>query len=199
MLSFEPEQSPVILSGDYEYLTEGYYACEEAEDAHTTPFPTCADVLDAYIVPIALERARIAGLPVPAWHLTNDDFEAPAVLYGVNPFARNHLVVRDSAERKGAAAKISRNGKFVMCCEQLPEDADLVAFDMAFGRTPDDRFAGWAADVYRVFRLPMAKVRLMTSQDGSWLSAIERLPKDDLSHDIRTILNEKTGWRESNG
>lgn len=191
MLSFEPEQSPVILNGDYEYLSEGYYACEEAEDARNTPLPTCADALDAYIVPLALERARLAGLPVPNWSLTNDAVKAPAVLYGVNPFARNHLVVTDSAECEDAARKMSRNGKFVICCQELPSGAELIEFEMVLGRTPDERFAGWAADVYRVFRLPAASVRLIVTPDGSYLSAIERLPQTEWSPAAQALLNGK--------
>src|SRR5690606_28830490 len=54
------------LAGDYSYLTTGYYASLDAELAGLKVLPTTADALDAYVVPIAMENAHLAGLAVPA-------------------------------------------------------------------------------------------------------------------------------------
>ena len=69
------------------------------------------------------ERLTHAGLPVPEWHLTNAAFEPPALLYGVNPFARNHEHVSAGDDAATAARRVSRRGKFAICCQQLPPDA----------------------------------------------------------------------------
>ncbi|HET6566482.1 MAG TPA: RimK-like ATPgrasp N-terminal domain-containing protein [Rhodothermales bacterium] len=187
--------STVLVHGDYEYLGDGYYACAEAEVDDEEAFPTCADTLDAYVVPIALERARLAGLAVPDWHLTNEQFEPPAILYGVNPFARNHVVVEEGGDWKAAARKVSRLGKFVICCQPLPPDARIVELEMVLGQSVEDRFSDWARDVYRVFRLPLALVRLIEADGQFYLSAIERLRRDKLSQAAEALF---AGYSEQN-
>lgn len=175
-----PEPEP-LLHGDYEYLSEGYYACLSAELEGLEPIPTCADVLDAYVVPLALIRVEKAGLPIPTWYLSNEYFAPPAILYGVNPFARNHAVVLNQEQCEDAARSISRNGKFVMCCQEITHDAQLVEFEQVLGWTPDERFSDWAPALYSLFQLPLASVRLIGIGDRFYFSAIERLPRTRLS------------------
>jgi len=198
VLDTELPSTTLLLNGDYEYLGEGYYACAEAEGEGI--LPTCADTLDAYIVPIALERARISGLAVPEWHLTNGSFEAPAILYGVNPFARSHEVVREGGDKEAAARKISRQGKFVICCQSLPHGAEIVEFEMILGHSIDSRFSTWARDIYDIFHLPLARVRLIEANGQFYLSAIERLPYGDMSNEGRVLLESRLKERgERNG
>ena len=170
-----------MTSGDYEYLGDGYYACQETEDRFGSVTPAPADVLDAYVVPLALERAALAGLPVPGWSLTNGAFQPPALLYGVNPFARTHLRVDAQADVADAARRMSRRGKFVICCQALPPDADVVAFEQVFDTCVDERYQGWARALFGLFRLPLARVRLIVTPEQDFLSAIERLPRAELS------------------
>jgi hypothetical protein len=185
----DPSRPALLLHGDYEYLSEGYYACIEAEENGLDAIPTCADALDAYTVPLALERARLAGLATPTWTFTNGHFQTPAVLYGVNPFARSYVVVHDADERQGASDKISRQGKYVMCCQTLPPGAKLPEFEAIFGKSPDERWSTWAQAIFRVFALPLCKVRIIECEDGStFLSAIERLPQSRLSKAGRALL-----------
>jgi len=114
------DPDPLEFLGSYEYMSEGYYACQDAELAGEGAMPTCADALDAYVVPIALEKAAKAGVPVPEWLLTSEYFPVPAVCYGVNPFSRKYAVVRDEASREreddGAARRRPR-------CERPPHVA----------------------------------------------------------------------------
>ena len=177
-----------LPSGDYEYLTEGYYACQDAELNASRTLPSTADTLDAYVVPIALERVRLAGLPVPEWYLTNRDFETPAVLYGVNPFARNHVVVRPDDDAAAAARMVSRRGKFAICCQRLPPGAVLIEFDQVYDRASDERFAHWAEALHRLFHLPLARVRLIATAGREYFSAVERLPRERLSEPAARLL-----------
>ena len=182
----------ILLHGDYEYLSEGYYASLAAEFNGSHPAPTCADSLDAYVVPIALVRVAQAGLPVPSWYLTNEYFTAPAILYGVNPFARSHALVLEQDQCKKAAKSMSRKGKFVMCCQELAAGDEIVEFEQVLGWSPDDRFASWAAAIYELFTLPIASVRLIRSQDQYFFSAVERLPHSRLSPASQEYLAQHT-------
>lgn len=196
-----PQRTPtLILDGDYEYLSEGYYACQEAEAQALHVLPTCADTLDAYVVPLALERVRLAGLPVPEWYLSNEYFRPPALLYGVNPFARNHQLVRTDEAARAAARKISRQGKFVICCQELPPEAEIVEFDLLMGRALQPRFDAWAADLFTLFRLPLARVRLIAAGDRLLFSALERLSARKLARPARALLDQQLQtWNEQDG
>ena len=105
----DPPSTPsLLLSGNYEYLTDGYYECQDAElSGAPGVMPTCADALDAYVVPIALEKAANAGIAVPDWVLTHEYFPVPAVCYGVNPFSRRYAIVRAESERESAAKQLT--------------------------------------------------------------------------------------------
>ncbi len=178
-----PVPSP-LLSGAYEYLTEGYYACQDAELAGDTAGPLCAETLDAYVVPIALEKAAKQGISVPDWVLTNEYFPIPAVCYGVNPFSRRYAFVRSEDERTAAAKRLTWNFKYTMCCQLVSATAELVEFRMVAGRTSDAELGGWADAIHRIFGLPVARVRLV--RDGALrLSAIEALPWRSLTAEER--------------
>jgi hypothetical protein len=55
----------VNLAGDYRYMTSGYYISQDLEAAAKPVHPTCKEMLDGYIVPLFLERAKSAGLKIP--------------------------------------------------------------------------------------------------------------------------------------
>jgi hypothetical protein len=187
-----PPSTPSLrLSGDYEYLTEGYYACQDAELAGANALPSCADALDAYVVPIALQKAAKAGVPVPDWVLTNEYFPVPAVCYGVNPFSRKYAVVRSEAEREAAARQLTWNGKYTICCQRISPATELVEFRLVCGRTSSPEFADWADRLFSLFRLPLATVRLLRNGRLE-LSAVEILP-------WRTLTDEERAWAREFG
>jgi hypothetical protein len=182
----------LLLHGDYEYLSEGYYAAVEAELQGLKALPFSADALDAYHVPIALERVRQAGLPVPEWRLTNDAILPPAVIYGVHPFARTFRVVYTDEEARIAAHQLSRQGKYLLCYQRLPAQARLVEVELILDRTPQVRYALWAERIYMLFHLPLAKLRLIETPDGQAVfSALERLPHKRLSAAACKLLQER--------
>jgi hypothetical protein len=183
-----PPAGAQILSGNYEYLTEGYYACQDAELAGLPDvMPTCGDALDAYVVPIALEKAWKAGLPVPDWVLTHEYCPVPAVCYGVNPFSRRYAVVRAESEREPVAKQLTWNFKYTICCQRITPTTDVLEFRMVCGRTEAPGLAHWADRIFSVFRVPVATVRLLVDGADRKLSAIELLP-------WRSLNAVERGW-----
>jgi hypothetical protein len=171
---------PLRHAGAYEYMSEGYYACQDAELAGGDAMPTCADALDAYVVPVALEKAAKAGVPVPEWLLTSEYFPVPAVCYGVNPFSRKYAVVRDEASRGREARRLTWNHKYVICCQRIAPTTEIAEFRMVCGKTGEAEFADWAERVFAVFRVPVATVRLLRGARLEF-SAIEPLPYESLT------------------
>jgi hypothetical protein len=190
----DPPSTPsLLLSGNYEYLTDGYYACQDAElSGAADVMPTCADALDAYVVPIALEKAAKAGVAVPDWVLTHEYFPVPAVCYGVNPFSRRFAVVRDESEREAAAKQLTWNFKYTMCCQRISVATEIAEFRMVGGRTEEAEFADWADRLFGIFRLPVATVRLLRNGRLEF-SAIEILPFKQLTPTERRWAREFAG------
>ncbi len=190
----EPPSTPkLLLSGAYEYMTEGYFECQDAELAGGRDvMPTCADALDAYVVPISLEKAGKAGVPVPDWVLTNEYFPVPAVCYGVNPFSRRYAIVRSESEREAAAKKLTWNSKYTICCQRITAATEIVEFRMVCGRTEQTELAAWADRLFGIFRIPVATVRLLRNGHLQF-SALEILPYKFLTPTERRWASEFAG------
>ncbi len=184
------------LTGDYTYLTHGYYASLDAEQRGEAVVPTAAECLDAYVVPIAMEVARRAGLPVPEAQLVTDRWPAPPLLaYPVNPFSSRGELLADAAAIASRRNGLTYTGKYPVLCQTLPDDCRIDVVRIVLGTTPVAEYAGFAADVWAAFRLPLTKVRVIVSRHAYHFSGIEPLPLKVLTADERSVLEEGGAWR----
>ena len=185
----DPAEAYIGTSGNYEYLTEGYYRSQDAElEGYVHVWPRCRDALDAYVVPVALEKAALAGIAVPDWYLTNEYFPPPAVVYGVNPFSRKFAVVFTEEERERAAKQLTWNFKYSICCQRISAETEIVDFSMVAGQTARPEYSELARRVFEVFSLPLANVRVLKTGSLVQLSAIELLPKRAIGQQERQWL-----------
>ncbi len=183
------------LSGDYTYLTHGYYASLDAEQRGEAVVPTAAECLDAYVVPIALEVARRAGLPVPNAQLVTDRWPAPPLLaYPVNPFSSRGELLADAAAIASRRNGLTYTGKYPVLCQTLPDDCRIDVVRIVLGTTTVAEYASFAAEIWAAFRVPLMKVRVIVSRDAYHFSGIEPLPFKALTADERRVL-EEGAWR----
>jgi hypothetical protein len=179
------------LDGDYRYLSEAYYQSVDALNAGRPVAPTPQQILDALIVPLALCKAELAGLAVPEWYLTNEYFRPPVVCYTVNPFMRRSATVLQQGRAKAVARRMTRNGQYAVCCQEIEADTDVREFNVLLGRTAQPDNAEWAARVWEVFGLPLVRVRLLDFGGGRrMLSALEPLPRKTLKAAEQRMLDE---------
>ena len=85
----------VNLCGDYRYLKEGYYKSLDAELKGMRVYPTCQEIIDAYTVPLCMQKARAAGIPIPKYSITNNYVEPPVIAYSLNPLPLYRLRARE--------------------------------------------------------------------------------------------------------
>lgn len=195
MAYFEPEPCFVNLTGNYRYLAAGYYASQELETAGERVHPTCQEILDGYLVPLFLEKARRAGLPTPEYYVTNDYFEPPVIVDTLNPFMFRHCVVRQPGHQERVAKSLTRNYTYAICCQELPPDCRIGSFRAVMGWCLPRRYRALAAAVWDVFHIPLAVVRVMLCRDGDVrLSALSPLPFDDLHARERAHLDKVVQW-----
>ena len=77
-----------IVSEHYGYKTEPYYTILDYESRGVNVFPTSRDAIDASVVPICLERARLRGIPVCKWGISQSFVPTPSIVYGMNYFSK---------------------------------------------------------------------------------------------------------------
>jgi hypothetical protein len=182
------------ILGDYRYLSEGHYSSVEAEISGVRVYPRVKEALDAYIVPLCLQRAEAAGIPVPEYYITNDVFEPPCIVYPINPFMKRHSVVHKAGHVKRIARSMTRNFKYAMCVQRIDEGAAVREYKCVMGSTTSEHLDDMAAKVWDLFHLPLCKLRII--EDGRlMLSAIEPLQLQDLGSRELKLLRKANEWQ----
>ena len=185
----------INLNGNYDYLGAGYYLSQDYELAGLGIRPTCKEMLDGYIPPLFLEKARLAGIPVPEYYISNGYFEPPVIVDPVNPFTLKGKVVLRSGRARSIAKSLTRNYTYAVCCQQLPEDARIVYFQSVLGWSVKPRFRELSRHVWDAFGIPLATVRLIrTASDQLLLSDISPLFLEDLGILGTRYLEERVSW-----
>lgn len=194
-LHYQSKESAFVnIAGDYRYLSEGHYESIEAEIQGIPVYPRVKEALDAYVVPLCMERAKRAGLPVPEYYISNGFFEPPAIIYPINPFMRRHSVVYKEGHVKTISKSLTRNYKYPILVQKIREDASIREFKCILGTTTTDEFEMIADRIWNLFHLPICKVRVI--EDGEvMLSAIEPLPLHQLKSKELKLLRKANEWQ----
>ncbi len=187
----------VNLAGRYEYLELPYYVSQDYEHSRLPIRPTCKEMLDAYIVPLFLERAKLAGLDVPEYYVTNGYFEAPAIVDSINPFMSRSRTVLKMSQQKSVSKSITRNFTYAACVQEIPPEAQIEHFRAVLGWSVAARYRDSAEKIWRLFQIPLARVRVLrTYDDRILLSKISPLLYRDLKQRELEYLEKKIRWEE---
>ena len=190
------EECLVNLTGDYSYMSDGYYTSQDQRHGGQALHPSNREALDAYVIPVFLERAKLAGLPVPEWYITNEHFEAPAIVDTINPFMTRQSVVLKQSAAERVSKSMTRNFTYAICCQELPRGSSIRTFRAVLGWTSSPQYQELADRVWRVFRIPLATVRVIVTPDGrAMLSALRPLPFKKLTVREFVHLQSVVTWR----
>lgn len=177
-------------------MEEGYYRSQALELEGVQVIPGTRDILDAQVVPLALARARLAGIPTPEHYISNGYFDPPVVVDPINPFMSGHSVVLGTGRREQVARSLTRNYTYAICCQELPGGARISTFRMVLGRTTNPRYRELGRQVWEAFRIPAARVRVIRSPGApDRFSAIEVLAPASLSRREHAVLEQGLEWR----
>jgi hypothetical protein len=197
-VAYHPEGGFFVnLAGDYNYIETAYYVSQDIEAEDRPVHPTCKEMLDAYVPPLFLEKARLAGIPVPNYYVTNDFFEPPVIVDTVNPFMYRQMVVLKGGMQRRVAKSLTRNFTYAICCQELPERAKVAYFRTVMGECGAGRYRELAWKFWEAFRLPLAEVRVVLAPGGDiLLSGVDPLPYKKLTARERARLNRVVEWPE---
>ena len=181
-----------VIAEDYSYKSEAYYTILAREQAGEAIRPSSRDVLDAFVVPVCLERAKQAGIPVVEWGISQAYVPLPAILYGINYFATatDYAVVRDANQAKDVIKHITNKGKYPFCYQKIDDGATISTCTAVFGKTTENcaAVAGYAEKIYDLFSIPLVNMVFVRNSDTCALSSLAPTRYTRLSPGERAFL-----------
>lgn len=183
-----------VISENYFYKTDTYYHIVQSEVEGTIVVPSSAEVIEAYVVPLCLEKAKKAGIPVCPWEISYMYAPIPSIVYGLNYFSNpaDFIVLNTEAAAPVVIKHITNKLKYPFCYQKIEDGAAVITVTAIFGRTTvhDEEIAKLADACYRVFRIPLVNIVLVSSTNGYLLSALTPLRYSQLTREDRRCLEE---------
>ena len=182
-----------IISENYSYKTKTYYSILSYELEGRPVLPSSRVILDAYVVPLCLERAKRGGIPVCDWGISQGYVPLPVILYGLNYFATtsDFFVVHDNTRAKEVIRHITNIGKYPFCYQKLDEGATIHSCIGIFGKTSNDcsRISEMAKKVYELFSIPLVTMVFVKNNETYRLSSLAPVKYSQLSGEERSLLS----------
>jgi len=192
MYTLKEDNSRYIINESYFYKTEPYYTIVKNEHEGIKTEPSSADVLDAYVVPICLEKAKLAGIPIADWVISYQYVSLPAVVYGLNYFSTpsDHFVVKDLEEAKRVIKHVTNHGKYPFCYQKVSESSAVASCVSIFGKTINccEGVSSLAEKVYDTFRIPLVDMVMIKEGSKYKLSALAPVKYSKLSKEESELL-----------
>jgi hypothetical protein len=189
-----------VISEDYSYKTEPYYTILSYELAGKNVRPTSSAVLDAYVVPICLERAKLTGIPVAEWGISQGYVPLPSIIYGLNYFATSadFFIVGDDGKAREVIEHVTNKGKYPFCYQKIPPDATVHSCVSIFGRTADScaAIAGPAQKIYQLFCIPLVTMVFVKTGNEYLLSSLSPTKYSRISGHERALLTAYLSHQE---
>jgi len=181
-----------VISESYAYKTESYYSILRHELDGEKVMPASSAILDASVVPLCLERARLAKIPVCDWGISQGYVPLPSILYGLNYFASTaaYCIVHDEKQAKEAVRHLTNCGKYPVCYQKIPAGATISTCTSVFGKTAGtgDGVAQLARQVYDLFGIPLVTLVIVADGDSCRLSSLAPTRYCRLSPAERSLL-----------
>ncbi len=192
MYVLKEDDSQYIVNESYFYKTEPYYTIVRNENDGIKTIPSSSNVLDAYIVPICLEKAKLAGIPVCEWIISNVYVSLPAIIYGLNYFSTpsDHFLVSDVEQAKQIIKHVTNRGRYPFCYQKISERAAVVKCISIFGKSINccEKARDLAEKIYEVFRLPLVEMVMVKDEADCRLSSLSPVKYSQLSKDETEML-----------
>jgi hypothetical protein len=188
----------VNLEGDYTYLADGYYRSMEAEHEGLVAIPTPAECIDAYVVPLALHKAAGAGISVPPWEIAQDNslgFKPPLIVYPVNPYQSGGQLIAEEPGMPETVKSLTMSGKYAMVVQQMTPDSRVDTLRLVLGKCLKPEYSELAQEIWVAFHIPLARVKIIVTEKQYLFSAIEPLPKNELTQNEKALIKEAGLWR----
>jgi hypothetical protein len=189
------DDSMHIVSENHFYKSEAYYTVVRNEMSGINTVPSSGQVIEAYVVPICLEKAKLSGIEVSDWEISYQYASTPCVIYGLNYFSTpsEYFVVQGEETAKDVIKHVTNKGKYPFCYQKLAEGANIVAVTSVFGNVvenDDPDVARMITEVYRLFKIPLFSAILIELDGKFSLSSLGPVRYSKLTRREKHLLGE---------
>lgn len=188
----ERGETVCVVSENYSYKSEAYYSILSREVLGQRVAPGTRSILDAFVVPVCLERARIEGIPVAEYTISQSCIPAPAVIYGLNYFAcTSHFEVLDEDEQARERVRhVTHNGRYPFCAQRMGDGTRIHRAVSVFGQVAgtDRGMAEMATRIWECFRIPLVELVCLSDGGDPILSSLCPVRYSHLSKAEKEIL-----------
>ena len=189
-----------VVSENYSYKTETYYLLLSRELNGEPIAPDSRSVLDAYVVPICLERAAGVGVPVAECIISQSCGRIPAVFYGLNYFScsSEFTAVHTMDGEKEVIRHITNGGKYPFCFQPIDETATLIKAHAIFGKCLgcEKELGDYADQIYQEFRIPLISMVFIESEGTYSLSSLAPTRYSALTPGEKSLLRAYLSHQE---
>jgi hypothetical protein len=184
--------STYVLSENYFYKTEAYYNIVLGENEGKDVVPHSEEILEANIVPLTLEKARLAGIPVCDWEISYSYVNLPSIVYGINYYSdsSNYSIVQDQQTARRVIKQVTHSGKYPFCYQKLEDPTAVEEHVCVLGKIANasPELESFAAKVYEAFRIPLVNIVAVAADGGYRLSSLGPMRYSQLSKEERDML-----------
>ncbi|MDD1769737.1 MAG: RimK-like ATPgrasp N-terminal domain-containing protein [Methanomassiliicoccales archaeon] len=195
IVSLPFDETTHIVSENHFYKSEGYYALVKNEASGVKTLPRSSDVIDAYVVPICLEKAKLEGISVCDWEISYSYAKPPCIVYGLNYYSTpdQFVVASDQEQVRQTVKHVTNSGRYPFCYQALrdgekPQKATAVFGELA--KQKDEKLAALAKKVYEVFSIPLVTILYVQRDGAPHLSSLGPVKYSKLTKPERAMLGK---------
>jgi hypothetical protein len=186
-----------FVSDNYFYKSETYYRIVQNEIEGNTAIPSSKEVIEAFVIPICLEKARINQIPVCSWEISYSYAPLPAIAYGIHYYSdpAEYSILRENEVAREVIQHITNHGKYPFCYQPIGESAEVFPIVSIFGETTTDQseLQNLAHAIYTTFRVPFLSITVVWDGERYMLSSLSSAKYSKLSKEDKSLLRTRLG------
>jgi RimK-like ATPgrasp N-terminal domain len=115
----------------------------------------------------------------------------------MNPFSNNSYIIDNQKFYEHKIKSLTLSGKYLAVVQKIPpEDYRLDTIRCILGSTSVEEYKEFAMSIFKVFKVPLMKIKVIVTLDTYLLSAIEPLDYDTLTINEKKNLEGMGEWQK---
>jgi hypothetical protein len=181
-----------FVSDNYFYKSEAYYRIVHHEIQGKRAVPSSKNLIEAFVVPICLEKARMHGIRVCPWEVSYSYAPLPSIAYGIHYYAdpAEYSILRESEVAREVIHHITNHGRYPFCYQPIADSSEVFSFIGVFGETTEEqpKLRHLARTIYRTFQIPFLSITVMRDGENYALSSLSNAKYSKLPPEDRALL-----------
>jgi hypothetical protein len=186
-----------LVSDNYFYKSETYYRIVHYEIEGKRAIPSSKDLIEAFVVPICLEKARLQGIRVCPWEVSYGYAPLPSIAYGIHYYSDpgEYSILRESEVAREVIHHITNHGRYPFCYQHITESSEVFPVVAIFGETTEEEpeLKHLVRRLYSVFKVPFISVTVVWDGEHFTLSSLSNARYSKLSPEDRSLLRHHLG------